>query len=324
MYLRLHAVAWMLVSLFAMAADAGAQASWPSKPIRLILQSPPGGTSDLIARFLQAPLQEALGQPVIVDSRPGSFGVVAGIAVVNSGADGHTFGLFGSSLATNVVTQKNLPYDALRDFTAVALVAQAPSIIAVNASTPYHTLKDLVAAAKAKPGSLSFGSSGIGLAPHFAVEWLKYRAGIDMVHVPYKGAGPAINAAIGGEIPVVVTVAGSATPHIQGGRLRPLAVSGAERLPLLPNVPTVAEQGYPDFSIIDWFGVVGPAGIPADVARRMNAEINRALRIPAIADRLRALGFQLGSQSPEEFQAFIQSEVRSLGTIIREAKISVE
>jgi tripartite-type tricarboxylate transporter receptor subunit TctC len=324
MRFRFHTLGLFVLCASAVGSNVHAQTAWPNKPIRLILQSAPGGTSDLVARMLQVPLQEAFGQPVVVESRPGSFGIIAGQAVAKSSPDGYTLGLFGSSLATNVVTQKNLPYDALKDFTAVALVAKAPSIIAVNVSSPYNSIQELVAAARAKPGSLSFGSSGVGLAPHFAVEWLKHIAGVNMVHVPYKGAGPAMTGAIGGEIPIVVTVAGSVTAHIQGGRLRALAVSGAERLPLLPNVPTVAEQGYPGFSIIDWFGVVGPAGMPADVTQRLNAEINKALRVPVIAERLRSLGFQLGSQSPEEFRTFIESEVKTLGTIIREAKISTE
>ena len=324
--MRFHFLALVLHTLAALltVSNAHAQTAWPNKPIRLILQSPPGGTSDLIARLLQPPLQEALGQAVIVESRPGSFGIPAGVVVTKSGSDGYTFGLFGSSLASNVVTQKNLPYDSLRDFSAIALVAKTPNMISVNAASPFNSIQDLVVAAKAKPGSLSFGTPGPGLTQHFTGEWLNYRAGIDMVHVPYKGAGPAMNDTMGGQIPIAITVAGSATALVQSGRLRPLAVSGPERLPLFPNVPTIAEQGYPDFSIIEWFGIVGPAGIPAEVTRRLNTEVNRALKIPAIAERLRSLGFQTASQSPEEFQAFIEAEVKNIRTIVRDAKISVE
>jgi len=312
-----------LVALPAVAAApwARAQSSWPNRPIHLILQSPPGGSSDLIARLLERPLTASLGQPVVVESKPGSFGVIAALAVTKS-TDGHTFGLFGSTLSTNVVTQKDLPYDAIKDFTPVVLVAKAPSMIAVNPASGYKTLADVIAAAKAQPGKMSYGSSGLGLAPHFVGEWLRHRAGIQMLHIPYKGAGPAINDTLGGQIPVVITVAGSLVPFVQSGKLTPIAVSGTERLPLLPNVPTIAEQGFPDFSIVDWFGIVGPANVPAEVTSRMNAEVNRALQDPAAAERLTSLGYQIGANTPAQFRAFIESEIKLYEVIVREAKVT--
>jgi tripartite-type tricarboxylate transporter receptor subunit TctC len=321
--MRMLARSVLLLATVLLPVSAHAQA-WPAKPIRIILQSPPGGTSDLIARLLANPLQGTLGQPVVVESRPGSFGIPAGIAVANSGPEGYTYGLFGSSLASNETTQKNLPFDTLKDLTPVALVVKTPNMISVDPASPITSLQELIAAAKAKPGGLSYGTPGPGLTQHFTGEWLRYRAGIDMVHVPFKGAGPAMTAAMGGQIPVVVTVAGSAVSQIQGGKLRAIAVSGADRLPLFPNVPTVAEQGYKDFSIIEWFGLVGAAGIPAEAVRRMNAEVNRALRLPTVVERLQPLGFEMGAQTPEEFRAFVESEIRNLRTIIRTAKISTD
>jgi tripartite-type tricarboxylate transporter receptor subunit TctC len=301
---------------------AAAQSTWPTKPIRLILQSPPGGSSDIIARLLQTPLQESLGQPLVIESRPGSFGIPAGLAVARSGSDGYTFGLFATTLAANETMQKELPFNALKDFTAVALVAKTPNMIAVNAATPIHSIQELIAAAKAKPGALSYGTVGLGLTQHMAGEYLKVLAGVDMLHVPYKGAGPAIVAALGGEIPIVITVAGSMAQYVQNGRLRALAVTGNERLGLFPNVPTVAEQGFPGFSVNEWFGIVGPAGLPADVTRRLNAEVNRALHTPLVLERLTTLGFQVAQQSPEQFRALIESDIINLRTIIQAAKIS--
>jgi len=309
------------VGLGAAGPEVHAQAAWPNKPIRLILQSPPGGTSDLLARLLQTPLQESLGQTIIIESRPGSFGVPAGIAVARSGTEGYTFGLFGSTLASNETMQKDLPFSALKDFTAIALVAKTPNMIAVNPASPITSIQTLVAAARANPGVLSYGTVGLGLTQHFSGEYLKVLAGIDMLHVPYKGAGPAITAAMGGEIPIVITVAGSMAQYVQSGRLRAIAVTGNERLPLFPNVPTVAEQGFPGFNINEWFAIVGAAGIPAEVTRRLNAEINRALKTPAVTERFQALGYQISQQSPEEFRAMIESEVTNLRTIIRAAKI---
>ncbi len=306
------------------AVPAAAQQAWPNRPIKMILQSPPGGTSDIIARLMQVPMQEALGQQVIIESRTGSFGIPAGIATAKSAPDGYTVALFGSSLAANVTLQKSLPYDTVRDFTPIALPAKSPNMIAVHPSVPINSIQELVAAAKAKPGSLSYGTTGLGLAQHFSGESLKQRAGIDMVHVPYRGAGPAIVAAVAGEIPVVITVVGGMAQYVQAGRLRALAVTGSERLPQFPNVPTVAEQGFPDFSIIEWFVVVGPAGIPPEIVRRLNAEINRAMSLPAATERLRALGFQLAASSPEDVRVFIESEIRNLRSVIQTANIKAE
>ena len=306
------------------AVPAAAQQPWPNRPIKMILQSPPGGTSDIIARLIQGPIQETLGQTMVIESRTGSFGIPAGIAVSKSPADGYTIALFGSSHAANVTLQKTLPYDTLKDFVPIALAAKTPNMIAANPATQIHSIADLVAAAKAKPGSISYGTTGLGLTQHFSGESLRLRAGIDIVHVPYRGAGPAIVAAIGGEIPIAITVAGGMAQHIQSGRLRAIAVTGTERLPQFPNVPTVAEQGFPDFSIIEWFVIVGPSGIPPEIVRRLNAEINRAMALPAASDRLRALGFQLAHSSPDEVRVFIESEIRNLRTIIQAANIKAE
>jgi tripartite-type tricarboxylate transporter receptor subunit TctC len=323
MFSRFLVVAQVLALLLA-ATPASAQSGWPSKPIRLILQSPPGGSMDLIARLIQAPVQDALGQPIVIESRTGSLGIPAGIAAAQSRPDGYTFAVFGTQLASNPTIAKSLPYDTLRDFSFVALIAKVPNMIAVHPSEPINTIGDLIAAAKAKPGALSFASPGKGSTAHLTGELLKLRGGVDILHVPYAGAGPAVLAALSGVVPIVITTAGGLQQHVQSGKLRALAVSGSERLPVFPNLPTVQEEGFRDFNLGEWFVMIGPAGLPPDVVRRMNAEVNRATAMPAIADRLRGQGFQIGALSPEELRSFIESEMKSFRTLIEGAKISFE
>jgi len=312
-----------IVAMLAIVPDARSQASWPTRPIRLILSSPPGGAVDLIARLIQVPLQEGLGQTLVIEARTGSGGIIAWDAVAKAG-DGHTVGMVGTALAALPALHKNLPFDTLRDLAPIALLVRSPVVIAVGPAAPFRSLPELIAAAKARPGSLSYGHTGMAQGPHIVGEAFKLRAGVDIVQVPYRGAGPAMLAAAGGEVPIVWSVLGGMVPFIQSGKLRPLALAGGERLSSFPDVPTVEEQGYPGFRMEEWFGIVGPASMPADGVRRLNGEINRALGLPAVSERLRGLAFRIVPMSPEQFRSFIESETKTTRAVIEAAKITVE
>jgi tripartite-type tricarboxylate transporter receptor subunit TctC len=300
-----------------------AQTAWPTRPVRVILQSPPGGSMDLLARLAQAPLQESLGQPVVIESRTGSMGIIAHDAVLKAG-DGHTLGMIATGFAALPSLHHSLPFDTLRDFAPIALLVTSPNVVAVTPSLPMKSISDLVAAAKAKPGALTYGHSGMATGQHIVGEAFNLAAGTSIVQVPYRGAGPAMIAAMTGEVNVTWAAAGGMASYITSGKLRPLAVTGAERLALLPNVPTIAEQGYPDFVIEEFFGIVGPAGMPADVVRRLNAEINRAVKVPAVAERLQSLGYQIRPLTPEQFRTYIETETRKVRAIVDAAKIKIE
>jgi tripartite-type tricarboxylate transporter receptor subunit TctC len=300
-----------------------AQTAWPTRPVRVILQSPPGGSMDLIARLVQVPLQEALGQPVVIESRTGSMGIIAHEAVLKAG-DGHTLGMIATGFAALPSLHKSLPFDTLRDFAPIALLVTSPNVIAVTPSLPVHSIVELVAAAKAKPGALTYGHSGMATGQHIVGEALNLTAGMNIVQVPYRGAGPAMIAAMTGEVHVVWAAAGGMAQYIQSGKLRALAVSGGERLALFPNVATIAEQGYPDFRIEEFFGIVGPAGMPADLARRLNAELNKAVKVPAVAERFQSLGYEIRPLTPEQFRSYIETETRKVRAIVEAAKIKVE
>jgi tripartite-type tricarboxylate transporter receptor subunit TctC len=260
---------------------------------------------------------------VVIESRTGSMGIIAHDAVLKAG-DGHTLGMIATGFAALPSLHHSLPFDTLRDFAPIALLVTSPNVVAVTPSLPMKSISDLVAAAKAKPGALTYGHSGMATGQHIVGEAFNLAAGTSIVQVPYRGAGPAMIAAMTGEVNVTWAAAGGMASYITSGKLRPLAVSGAERLALLPNVPTIAEQGYPDFIIEEFFGIVGPAGMPADVVRRLNSEINRAVKVPAVAERLQGLGYQIRALTPEQFRTYIETETRRVRAIVEAAKIKVE
>jgi tripartite-type tricarboxylate transporter receptor subunit TctC len=300
-----------------------AQGSWPTRPVRIVLPVPPGGAFDATVRLIQEPLARQLGQPVVVENRGGGAGIPAAESVIRS-SDGHTFGLIGSSHAANATLIQNLPFDPVADIAPVNLLARWPNVISVHPSTPWRTLPQLLEAARARPGSISYGSPGIGLSQHLGAELLKIRARADITHVPYRGAGPALNDGVAGHVPVVVTALASTAPQVQAGRLRALAVTGATRAAMLPDVPTVAEQGFPGFDVSEWIGIVGPASTPEEVATRLSSALTAAMREPDVARKLDEMGIETVATAPAGFSQFLRAQIETLGTIIRTAGIRAE
>jgi tripartite-type tricarboxylate transporter receptor subunit TctC len=309
----------------ALAAGAAAQAQFPSKPIRFVVSFPPGGSSDLVARAMAPRMAERLGQQVLVENRPGSGGNIGVDAVAKSAPDGHTIGIAAAgALAINPHLYPGMPFDPLRDLAPVSMLAVIPIVIASNPSAGVASVRDLIALARAQPGRLSFGTTGAGSAMHLAGELLKITAGIDMVHVPYKGSGPAAADLAGGQIPLAIVDLTSALPHIRSGRVRAVAVTGAARTMTAPEIPTVAESGVPGFDAVGWFGVVAPAGTPPAILARLNAEIVDALGVPDVRQKLLAGGAEPATSTPEEFGRLIRAESEKWARVVKTAGVKVD
>lgn len=293
----------------AVAAQAAGQA-FPGKPIRLVVPFPPGGAVDFYARVVQQPLSEALGQTVVIDNRAGASGMVGAELVAKSAPDGYTL-LIGNiaSLAINVGIYPKMPYDPLKDFTPVVRTVDVNYVLVVHPSVPARTVAELVAYAKANPGRLSYGSAGSGSLPHLSTELFKAQTGIDMVHVPYKGGGPMVTDLLGGSVQVVIGDQANLMPHVATGKLRALAVATPKRSPNAPELPTIAESGVAGFDATAWQGVVGPAGMPADVVTRLNEAFNKVMAMPAVRDKLVGGGLEPVGGTPAEFGRFIASEI---------------
>ena len=299
--------------------------TWPSRPIRVIVPVVPGGATDATARLLQEPLSKALGVPVIVENRPGGAGVIATEAVVHSAADGYTFAVVYTSHAGNPALLGSLPYDSIKDITPVAFVGRAYLAFAVHKDVPINSLAELIARAKAAPGKLSYANGGVGQASHFAGARLEQMADIKLTQVPYRGAGPALADVLGGHLPILVSNISVAGPEAANGRLRLLAVTAPERSPLCPDVPTVAELGFAGYQVSEWFGFIGPAGLPDDIVSRMNKAINDAARTPDVAAKFAAMGLVLTLTTPAGFRDYILVEETKVTTdIIRKGNIKAQ
>lgn len=306
-----------------------ARAAWPDKPIRIVIPFAAGGTADTVARLLGTTLAERLGQAVIVDARAGANGVIGADVVAKSAPDGHTLLLHSSAHAINASLYKKLPFDPARAFVAVApVVAPGPMVIVVHPQLPVRTLRELIEHARAHPGSVSYGSAGVGNALHLAGEMLAQAADIKLLHVPYKGAAPMMNDLIGGQLQLAFNSPLAVQSFVKEGKLRLIAQTGARRIAALPDLPTAQEAGLAGlagFEATSWFGLYAPAGTPADIVTRLNAETLRAMNLPQTMDKLSSLGSAgLPPTTPAEFAAFTQREIERYARVIRAAAISLE
>jgi len=311
-----------IAAAFALALPAMAAAqAFPMKSIRLIVTYPPGGGADLMARLVAPKMAAVLGQPVVVENKAGASGQIGAAEVARAAPDGYTLMLDASSFAVNPGLYAKLPYDSAKAFMPLAVLALYPNVLVVTPSFAPKSAQELVALAKAKPGTVAFASSGNGSAQHLAGELFRARTGVDMTHIPYKGGGPAMNDVIGGQVPVFFANIASGLGHIKGGKLRPLAVTGAKRSTALPDVPTMAEAGVPSYEVYEWNAIFAPAGTPAPVVARLAEAIDKAMQSPEIRERVAALGGEIAGYGPKEAGVFVREQTELWAKVIRLANI---
>ena len=314
----------LAIVLLCTATLAGAQ-QFPSKALHLIVPFPPGGGNDTVARAIAQQLGPDLGQPVVIDNRPGAGGSVGAELAARAPADGYTLFLAGvGSHAVNPNFHRSLPYDAVKDFAPICLVASAPSVLVVNPALPARTLAEFTAYARANPGKLNYASNGNGSAAQLAAVLYETMADVRMVHVPYKGIAPAMTDLLSGEVQLMFGTIVALVPHIQARKLRALAVTSKKRSALVPEVPTLAESGLPDYEAGSWYGILAPAGTPREVIERLHSAIVKALKQPDVSKRLAAEGAEPIGSTPEEFAAHIKAEIARVGSVVRAAGIRIE
>lgn len=319
-------LAFMRIALLAAFGVTSALAqSYPAKPIRILIGQAPGSATDVVARVVGNRLSESLGQPIVVEARPGAGGVVGTEAAARSAPDGYTLFMGNNSThGSNPALYAKLPYDAVSDFAPIAFVASVAYVLVVAPSLPVNSVQELIALAKSRPGKLNYASAGNGSTHHFCGELLKSTAGIDMTHVPYKGSGPAIAGLLGGDVSLMFANVADIGSQIKGGKVKPLAVTTAKRAAMLPDVPTMAEAGLPDFEIQSWFGLLAPAGTPAPIVARLNAETVKVLARADVKATLAAQGLEVNPGAPEQFGAYIKSEIARFAKIGKAAGIKAE
>ncbi len=311
----------LVTMLFATAAVAQ---TYPSKPIRIIVPFPPGGPTDMVARAVGQKLQERWGQPVIVENRPGGSTIIGVDLVVKSPPDGYTLLLGSNSLALNRYLIAKVPYDIDRDIAPVILVAKISNALVVHPSVPVHDLQQFIAYAKANPGKLTYGSTGLGTATHLFAELFSNMAGVQMLHIPYKGTGPAVVDLISGQINLMFDSLSTVIANAKAGKVRVIGLTNSKRSASAPEMPTLHEQGLTGYEATGWFGIAAPAKVPADIIDRLNREIDTIIRQPDMAARLVQIGSDVVGGSPDEFRAFIRSEAQKWGKVIRDANIKPE
>ncbi|MES2510530.1 MAG: tripartite tricarboxylate transporter substrate binding protein [Pseudomonadota bacterium] len=314
-----------LIGVMAAAAVMTVQAqAWPSKPVRIIVPFAPGGTVDVVARTLAQALTEQTGQPFVVENRAGASGLIGSDIVAKAPADGYTLLVQAPTLIASPLMLKSVPYDVIRDFRPISLLGSVPMVMAANPSVPAANLKEFVALAKANPKQYAFGTSAIGSPMHVAQASIKSNAKLDIPIIVYKGTAGAINDVLGGQISAIIDAMPSTYPHIASGKLKALAVTTKTRMPQMPNVPTVAESGFPEFEMVSWYGLWAPAKLPDDIAKKLNAEASKAMRSPKVTERLRSQSFISASGTPDDFARHITKEIATYSRVVRDANIQIE
>jgi tripartite-type tricarboxylate transporter receptor subunit TctC len=316
----------LATAVFLAVSTALSAQDYPSKPIRMVVGFPPGGGTDVVARILAPRMSELLGQPIVIENRPGATGTVAAGQVAKSPPDGYT--LMMGHVSVNAIAPSlfsNLPYDVLKDFAPVAIAAAVPHLVTVHPSMPANSLKELIGQLKSQPGKLSFPSAGNGSMPHLAGEIFKSLAGVQMVHVPYKGSGQSMQDLLGGQHLVAFDTMPASSPHVRSGKLRALAVSSATRVPGLPEVPTAEEAGLAGYVVSTWYGVFAPAGTPAAIVRRLNADTVKAMQTPDTKSKLEGIGADgTVSRSPEEFAGLVRADTARYAKIVKDIGLKLD
>jgi tripartite-type tricarboxylate transporter receptor subunit TctC len=298
----------ILAALAASLTSGAAASGYPQRPVRMIVPYPPGGGSDITGRAVGAKLSEYLGQTFVIDNRPGATGLIGTLLAARAPADGYTLLLADAPHTINSLVYSKPPYDAIRDFTPLNLIATSPQALLAHPKFSANNFKELLAMPRAQTEKLAMGSSGLASGPHMVYEWLRIKTGLTLNHVPYKGGGPSLADAAAGQIPLVMNAVPAALPHVKAGRLKVLALTSAQRHPLLPDAPTFVESGVRDFVSFQWYGMLGPAGLPKDIAATLNAAINKGLNAPDVRERFIAMTFDISTGSPEDFRRLLVSE----------------
>jgi tripartite-type tricarboxylate transporter receptor subunit TctC len=310
-----------LALLAALAGEAAAQQAWPTRPVRIVVPSPPAGGTDIVARVLADHFSRAFGQQFFVENRPGAGNMIGIESVARAAPDGYTFLMVASTLSLNSVLYKKVSYDPIKDFAPIMQVASAPNVLIVNPTVPAKSLTEFIALAKQKPGQLTYGTPGIGTSPHMCMELLKYMAGIDVQHIPYRGTVPALTDVMSGQITGMFSTALSARPQVDAGAVRALGLSSNKRSSAMPNVLPIAEVGVPDYDATQWYGFLAPAGTPADIIARVHAEAVKALGSQDLKDKLATDGAEPIGGTPEEFAALIRNELEKWTKVAKAAGI---
>jgi tripartite-type tricarboxylate transporter receptor subunit TctC len=312
------------LALGAIVLPAQAQDKWPSKPITYVVPFPAGGTTDILARLIGQKLGPALGTTVIIDNRPGAGGNIGSELVARAAPDGYT--IMGGTISSHSINASlyKLSYDPLKSFAPITLIGTNANVLVVNPASPFKSVKEMIAAAKAKPGSLSFASAGNGTSQHLSAELFKTMTGIDMVHIPYKGSAPAIQDVIGGQVPLMFDTTVVAGPFIQSGKVRPLAVTSAKRVATLPDVPTMAEAGVPGYEVVSWQAMFAPAGTPPAIVQRLQTEVAAILKQPDVQERLAKLGVDPSGMAPQQLAEFQAAEIAKWAKVVKAANVKVD